>query len=170
MKSKHLFLFVVAGFAVIGITRTYFHSSQDHKADTLGHHDRVDALGHHDPADAIDPYDGHLFRVAGVTRITPKGREQVFLPGIRIPTALEGGEDNWHESVWVPVASPREIDPGELVLAVVVRPTHREVGWVVFESQRAVLLPRTEIAQLLVSRFGSITHAANLICWPGQER
>jgi hypothetical protein len=98
-------------------------------------------------------------RSAGGYRISPTGEEEVYLPGIRTASR----EDNWSEAVWVPVAKLNEIQPQELVLAVVVRPTVEEVGWVVFESQRAVSLPRSEIAQLLVRRFAPGHQVLSLI-------
>jgi hypothetical protein len=98
-------------------------------------------------------------RSAGGYRISPTGKEEVYLPGIRMASR----EDNWSEAVWVPVAKLNEIQPQELVLAVVVLPTVEEVGWVVFESLRAVKLPRSEIAQLLVKRFAPGHEVLSLI-------
>jgi hypothetical protein len=92
-----------------------------------------------------------LCLISGAVRATRAGKEMVHLPGIRIVVREEDAPD----ASWFPTTTLDNIGQQEKVLAVVARPSINDDGWVVFESQRAVLLPRNEIAQLLVNRFGS---------------
>jgi hypothetical protein len=90
--------------------------------------------------------------IAGAVRGTGAGKVIVFLPGVRMVLH----EEDVPAAFWFPVASLKDIGQEEKVMAVVARPTMNDNGWVVFASQRAVLLNRNEISQLLVDRFASI--------------
>ena len=146
MKSKLLIPVIVVSFVVVGtIAVKQSHPIlQDRKLIEIRRKD-----------------ESFIHMVAGAIRITQTNKEEVFLPGIRAPDVRVF--DNWLEAAWLPVALLDDIDPKELILAVVMRTSINDGGWLVFESQRAVLLSHSEIAQLLVSRFGSSADMPKLI-------
>jgi hypothetical protein len=96
--------------------------------------------------------------LAGGVRGTQGGKDVVFLPGIRMVFR----EEDWPDACWIPVASIQEIGEQEQIMAVTIRSSFMDEGWVVFESQRAVLLPRNEIAQLLNTRFKQLLEPSKL--------
>ena len=124
---------------------------------TMGKHSRQVS---EEPQDAASSHVKDPIRclIAGGIRGTPGGKDLVFLPGIRMVYR----EDDWSEASWIPVASIQEIGEEEQVIAVMMRSSFIDEGWVVFESQRAVLLARTEIAQLLTTRFKKLLDPAKL--------
>lgn len=143
MKANITSIIVTAGFFLIGLQmgRQPQPSVQERKASATTNFTNAP-----------------ICMMAGAVRGTREGKEIVYLPGVRVPFR----EEDWSESVWIPVASMSDIAPQEKVLTIQVRPSLEEFGWVVFESQRAVLLPRVEIAQLLVNRFAAFDEVLKL--------
>lgn len=86
--------------------------------------------------------------VAGATRGLP-GAEEVYLPGLRVPSDL-ADQETWGLQHWFTLVALDRVE-GEEVVAVVAKPGGR--AWLVFASMRAAELPPLDALSEAGKRF-----------------